>query len=83
MSQITIRNMDPLIEKLIRQKAESGHQSLSETANQMLRQAAGLDSSSGKKRNLKNLAGSWNREAAEEFEKTQEQFSRIDEELWK
>ncbi len=83
MSQITIRNMDPLVEKMIRQKAETGHQSLSDTANQMLKQAAGLDSSSGKKRNLKSLAGSWSHEEAEEFEKTQEPFMQIDEKLWK
>ncbi len=83
MSQITIRNMDPLVEKILRQKAEAGHQSLSETANQMLKQAAGLDSSSGKKRNLKCLAGSWSREETEAFEKTQEPFMQIDEELWK
>lgn len=83
MSQITIRNLDPLVEKIIRQKAKNGHESLSETVNLLLKQAIGLDGSTGKKRNLQHLAGSWSNEAADEFEKTQIPFNVIDDELWK
>ena len=85
MSQITIRNLDPLVEKIIRQKAKNGHESLSETVNLLLKQAIGLDSSTGKKkkRNLQHLAGSWSNEAADEFEKAQIPFNVIDDELWK
>ncbi|MCK5250333.1 MAG: hypothetical protein KAJ98_10245 [Spirochaetaceae bacterium] len=83
MSQITIRNLDPLVEKIIRQKAKNGHESLSETVNLLLKQAIGLDGPTGKKRNLQHLAGSWSNEAADEFEKTQIPFNVIDDELWK
>ncbi len=82
MSQITIRNIDPLIEKILRQKAENGHQSLSETVNQLLKQAIGFDSSSGKNRNLRELSGAWSKDDADDFEKTQESFNVIDDELW-
>ena len=82
MSQITIRNLDPLIEKIVRQEAENTHQSLSKTVNQLLKQAIGLDSSSGKKRNLRGLSGTWSKDYADDFKKTQESFNIIDDELW-
>ncbi|MFP4611576.1 MAG: hypothetical protein ACLFQT_11190 [Thiohalophilus sp.] len=57
--------------------------SLNEAVQQLLQQATGLDDRSGRKRNLRNLAGSWNAAEAREFEQTQEDNSRIDPELWK
>lgn len=75
--------MDQVLERIIREKARTQHQSLSEIANQLLKQALGLENASMKKRNLRNLSGKWTKEEAAAFDQTQEAFSRIDEELWK
>lgn len=83
MSQITIRNLSPELEHVIRRAAAEQHMSLNEAVQHLLRQATGLDDSSGRKRNLRKLAGSWNAEEAREFEQTQAGNSQIDSELWK
>jgi plasmid stability protein len=59
MSQVTIRNMDKEVEQIIRQKAAAMNESLSSVINQLLRQVLGLEKNSGKKRNLRKLAGKW------------------------
>ncbi len=83
MSQITIRNLSPELEHVIRRTAMEQHISLNEAVQHLLEQATGLDDTSGRKRNLRELAGSWNATEAREFEQTQEDNSRIDPELWK
>lgn len=83
MSQVTIRNMDKEVEQIIRQKAAAMNESLSSVINQLLRQVLGLEKNSGKKRNLRKLAGKWGGEELAEFEETQKVFNRIDDELWK
>ena len=83
MSQMTIRNVDQSVERIIRQKAQAQNQSLSEVTNQLLRQAVGLETSTEKKRNLRPLAGKWTAAEATAFEKTQTPFQEVDQELWK
>jgi plasmid stability protein len=83
MSQITIRNMDEAVERIIRQRAQAQDQSLSDVANQLLRQAVGLETATTRKRNLRALAGKWTAEDSAAFEKTQTIFGVIDEEVWK
>ena len=82
MSQITIRDIDPIIETIIRQKAKAENKSLSEVTNQLLQKALGVDHAAGKKRNLQELAGSWSPQNQEEFESTQDFFREIDNEMW-
>ena len=57
--------------------------SLNEAVQHLLRQATGLDDSSGRKRILRELSGSWNAKEAREFEQTQKGNSQIDPDLWK
>jgi len=83
MSQITVRNLDDGVERIIRQRAQAQNQSLSDVTNQLLRQAVGLETANAKKRNLRNLAGKWTLEEAQAFEQTQRIFDQIDEEVWK
>ena len=83
MSQITIRNVDQAVERINRQLAQAQDQSLSDVANQLLRQAVGLETATARKRNLRDLAGKWTAEDAAAFEKTQAVFGMIDEEVWK
>ena len=83
MSQITIRNVDQAVERIIRQLVQAQDQSLSDVANQLLRQAVGLETATARKRNLRDLAGKWTAEDAAAFEKTQTVFGVIDDEVWK
>jgi len=82
MSQITIRNVDQAVERIIRQRAQAQNQSLSDVTNQLLRQAVGLEASTTKKRSLRNLAGKWTAEEGDAFDKTQRVFGQIDEDVW-
>ena len=50
MSQMTIRNVDEAVERIIRQRAKAQDQSLSDVANQLLRQAVGLETATARKR---------------------------------
>jgi len=83
MSQITIRDLDAQVEYIIREKARSTHTSLSSVAAQMLKESLGIETGSQRKRNIRELAGTWSAEESEEFEKTQTDFSRIDLDVWK
>ncbi|AFG36500.1 FitA-like ribbon-helix-helix domain-containing protein [Spirochaeta africana] len=82
MSQITIRNLSPELDHLIRQEALKRHISLNEAVQHLLRQATGLDDNSDRKRDLRKLAGGWTDENLHEFEQTQTINSAIDSELW-
>lgn len=82
MSQITIRNLSPELDAVIRQVAQKHHMSLNEAVQHLLRQATGLDDSDGRKRNLRGLAGTWSDTDVREFERTQAHNSGIDAELW-
>ena len=83
MSQITIRNINPQVERILRKKARKEHISLSEAANNLINQALGFDAGSEKLRNLDHLAGAWSLEDLQEFENSQEDFSTIEDEVWK
>jgi hypothetical protein len=83
MSQITIRDLDPNLERLIRQTAETEHLSLNEVVQRLLLKAVGLSPNSSKKRDLRKLAGRWTEREAAAFEASQEGFRAIDDEVWK
>ncbi len=83
MSQITIRNMKPVVENTIRQMAEDEHVSLNEVCNKLLEKALGYGGDAKKKRDLSSLAGTWSQEDYHIFEKNQKIFSTVDDEVWR
>lgn len=83
MSQITIRNIDPKIESVLRRKAREDGTSLSAVANTLICKALGVDENPEKLRNLKAYSGKWRTEDREEFEQSQEIFDIVDDEVWK
>jgi hypothetical protein len=83
MSQITIRNINPQVERILRKKARKEHISLSEVANNLIDQALGFDAGLEKVRSLEHFAGAWSPEDLQDFENSQEDFSAIDDEVWK
>ena len=85
MSQITLRDLDPDIEKMIRQEARKSKKSLNRVIQEMLQ----LKTDTGKKKrtsqgqSLKSLAGGWSDQEAAEFFESIKSCEQIDEDMWK
>ena len=84
MSQITIRGMDPAIERKIRQIAKNKGKSLNPVILDMLYQSAGLHKQGRQPAaySLKKLAGGWSEEDAAQFEESISSCEQIDQEMW-
>jgi plasmid stability protein len=83
MKQLTLRDIPDDLEREIRRIARERGTSINKTVRQLLCESLGIDQSSGKKRDLSEFAGFWNKKEAEEFDKATEVFEKVDEELWK
>jgi predicted HicB family RNase H-like nuclease len=85
MSQITLRDLAPDIEKMIRLEARKSKKSLNRVIQEMLQ----LKTDSVKKKptprgqSLKNLAGGWSDQEAAEFFESIKSCEQIDEDMWK
>lgn len=85
-TQLTLRGLDPELEARLAQEAASGNLSLNQAALRLLRRGAGL----AEKRvradvvgaSLDRFFGTWSKQEARHFEKTQEVFERVDAEQW-
>jgi hypothetical protein len=84
MSQITIRGLDPAIERKIRRIAKKKRKSLNRVILDMVYQSAGLKIQDRKPaaHSLKKLAGGWSEKDASEFEESIKSCEQIDEEMW-
>jgi hypothetical protein len=84
MSQITLRGIDPQIERKIRMMAKKSGKSLNRVILDIIYQHAGL----GKKgkntqaHSLRKLAGGWSEDDASEFLESIKSCEQIDEEMW-
>jgi len=83
MSQITIRDLAPQVELIIRQRAAAEGVSLSKAVGEILCEAVGYKPGETKYRDLSELSGTWSVAEASEFDRSMDYFERIDEELWK
>jgi hypothetical protein len=81
MSQVTIRDLPPVVEAHLRERARIEGRSLSRVASDLLAEASGLGGSD-KKRDLSRFSGAWTAEDAAAFETTQKIFGTVDVELW-
>ena len=85
MSQITLRDLDPDIEKMIRQEARKSKKSLNRVIQEML--LLKIDTVKKKRtprgQSLKNLAGGWSDQEAAEFFESIKSCEQIDEDMWK
>ena len=84
MKAITIRGIDEEIESRLRMKAQESGDSINTTLLKLLRKALDLDKEKPypEYHDLDGLAGTWSTEDEEEFNKSQEGFTRIDRDLW-
>jgi len=86
MKTITIRGVDELMSKTLRERARAESMSLNQYVLKLLRESLGLTKEKNRTRrytDLDKLTGRWSEADLAEFEKSQEPFSIIDEELWK
>jgi len=84
MPQITIRGMEPEIEKKIRKLARESGKSLNSIILDMIYKYTGYNQRARKPANsLRELAGGWRENYALEIVDSIKFFEQIDEEMWK
>ncbi len=87
MHQLTIRGFDDELANRIRQLANREAISLNRAVLRLLRRGAGLEERNSMPNvvgdSLDHLIGTWTKEEAAEMNRALEDFSRIDEEMWK
>jgi plasmid stability protein len=76
----TIHNVPDEIERAIRARAAAEHKSPEQAILDALARDLGVNTSSGKKRDLSDIAGTWAEDP--EFDAALEDQRRIDWELW-
>jgi hypothetical protein len=82
MSQITLRGIDPEIERQIRRMAKKSGKSINRVVLDIINKSAG----SGEKKpahSLKELAGGWSEKDEKDFLESIKSSQQIDEEMWK
>jgi hypothetical protein len=85
MNQITVRGIDPGLEKEIRRKAKAMGKSMNKVMLELIGGSA-EPGKPGKKpagASLAELAGGWSEKEAREFEESVRVFEEIDEAMWK
>lgn len=85
MSQITLRNLDPQIEREIRHIAEKEGKSLNRVVLDIISKVTGFQENKRMhpSESLKKLAGGWSKEEAASFYHSIQSCAQIDEEMWK
>jgi len=81
MSQITLRGLEPKIEREIRRIAKKTGKSLNRVVLEILNKSAGL-AKTAPADSLRGLAGGWTEKEASEFNEAIRICEQIDEEMW-
>jgi hypothetical protein len=79
--QYTIRGIPPAIDNAIRERARAAGKSLNEAAVEALAEGAGVTGAPRKRRNLRDIAGTWRTDKA--FEDALAAQDQIDEAMWR
>jgi len=85
MKSITIRRIDPGLERVIKSRAKQKNQSVNQWVLETLKKVTGMGKEPVFKKHtdLDALAGGWSKEEAKAFQKNTQIFERIDEDAWK
>ena len=84
MTQITIRGIDPDMDKEIRKRALKSGKSLNRVVLELLRKNADQEKKKmPRAASLRKLAGGWKKEDAAQFTESMKIFEQIDEAMWK
>jgi len=79
--QYTIRGIPPALDAALRERAKSAGKSLNEATLEALIEGAGLTGVRRKRRDLSDIAGTW--QPDEEFDAVLAEHDQVDEDLWK
>ncbi len=84
MTQITLRGMDPEVERKVRRMAIKSGVSLNHVILDMIYQSTGFNKKDKRPPaySLKKLAGGWSEQDASKFMESIKSCSQIDEEMW-
>jgi len=84
MRSFTLHKMDPLLAEKLEQRAREGGQSLNRTAQDLLREALGLQGPEGADRteSFRDLFGTWDEDDLREFKERVADFDRVDPADW-
>ena len=82
MTQITLRRLDPAIEREIRKIAKKSGKSINRVIQEMISRSAGPDKKPAAD-SLKKLAGGWTEEDEMQFFESIKSCEQIDAEMWK
>ena len=84
MTAITLRNIPPTLQEVIRKRAGKDGLSLNKTVIRMLEEAEGQRTTTGRElhHDLDHLAGTWSDEEAAAFDAALAEQRRVDPELW-
>jgi len=85
MKSITIRRIDPGLDRVIKSRAKQNNQSVNQWVLDMLKKITGTGKEPVFKKytDLDALAGGWSKEEAKIFQKNNQIFEKIDEDVWK
>lgn len=85
MKSITIRRIDPGLDRVIKSRAKQKNLSVNQWVLETLKKVTGMgkDPVFKKYTDLDALAGGWSKEEAKAFQKNTKIFERIDEDVWK
>ena len=85
MKTLTIRGIDPELDRAIKSRATQSNLSANQWILQSLKKVTGTGKEPVFKKyhDLDVLAGGWSREETKAFQKNTEIFERIDEDVWK
>ena len=78
--QYTIRGIPPVVDRAIRARARAAGESLNATVVEALAAGAGVAGAARKRRDLRDVAGTWRAEKAVEAALADQ--DRVDEDLW-
>jgi len=83
MKYVTIRNLPPQVADALQREKQHRHQSLNQTAIELLAQALGVTRQPKQGNGLAALAGGWTDPQWESFEASVAVTRQVDEELWR
>jgi len=85
MKSITIRRIDPGLDRVIKSRAKQKNLSVNQWVLDALKKVTGMGKEPVFKKHtdLDALAGGWSKEEAKAFQKNTRIFERIDEDVWK
>lgn len=83
MRQITIRGLEPEVEQKIRQMASDNHISINQVLKEIIYKEFGKGKRKPRGASLREIAGGWSQEMADEFNLAIQFCEQIDEEMWR